>query len=946
MSGPSAQQYLLPRIVTCVFLLAFGATTVAAAGRYDPRLRFRVISTTRFDIFFHQGEEAEARRLAAIAEEIAANLDRTLGPPSGRVHVILVDQNDLPNGWATPVPYNLIEITAAAPGGESAIGNSDDWLRIVFAHEYTHTVHLSRSGGWIHGLQRVFGRLPVLYPNLFTPVWQIEGLAVFEESALTGRGRVPDGQFRLVVDSAAYASTFNPLDRTNGGLVDWPGGNAPYVYGAYFHEFLAHRYGTDTIRRLTDETGRRVPYFGALAYRKVLGRSLKTLWADYEADVRARAAETSSSATRLTAHGFDVGAPRFAPDGRLFYSTTNPHGFPALMTVMPGQRPQKITDKYLGNQIAFDKHSVVFDEIEVVNDVSRQSDLYRTNLDGSGRRRLTRGARAADPDVSPDGRAIACVVQQPDRRDLAIMKMPPDGSTGIPLPVVSEAGTNFNAPRWSPDGRLIAVERQRRGTLSEIVLVDPETAAVQVLASSAAGRSVAPTWLPDGQRVLFASDREGRAFRLFSVDAAGGHLRRLEGTGASAQMPDVAHDGSSIAFVGYTVDGFDLFSMPLSSARWTAVADQSPVQPPGAAAQSKAETPLIEASRPYSPLRTIAPRFWTPVIESDSGEILFGAAIGSADALGYHAYAADVAWSGSRGRPDWGIAYAYDRWWPTLFVDASDDTDPFRGGVVRSREVNSGVLLPFRRVRWSQFVLGSFHASRDTLICDDCGSVGNSSADRAGVRGGWSFSSARTYGYSISPEDGARVITTADLTRRALGADGDASAVTIDGRVYLRAVPRHGVIAARVAAAASWGDPQVRREFSASGPGPQPGGFRFGFDAIGLLRGFDEDDAIEPHAAVINLDYRLPLLRIERGVGTFPVFARTLHGALFVDAGHVWADSFHARDARLALGGELSLDAVLGYSLPLTFTGGASWRRDPSGRERGAALFGRIGTAF
>ena len=168
----------------------------------------------------------------------------------------------------------------------------------------------------------------------------------------------------------------------------------------------------------------------------------------------------------------------------------------------------------MGNRLAFDRDSVVFDEIEVVNDVSRQSDLYRAKLDGSGRRRLTRGARAADPDVSPDGRAIACVVQHPDRRDLAIMKMPPDGSIGIPLSVVSEPGTNFNAPRWSPDGRLIAVERQRRGTLSEIVVVDPETAAVRVLASSAAGRSVAPTWLPDGQRVLFASDRDGRAFRL------------------------------------------------------------------------------------------------------------------------------------------------------------------------------------------------------------------------------------------------------------------------------------------------------------------------------------------------------------------------------------------------------------------------------------------------
>ena len=97
---------------------------------------------------------------------------------------------------------------------------------------------------------------------------------------------------------------------------------------------------------------------------------------------------------------------------------------------------------------------------------------------------------------------------------------------------------------------------------------------------------------------------------------------------------------------------------------------------------------------------------------------------------------------------------------------------------------------------------------------------------------------------------------------------------------------------------------------------------------------------------MINLDYRLPLLRIERGAGTFPVFARTLHGALFADAGHVWDDSFDAHDARLAIGGELSLDAVLGYSLPLTFTAGASWRRDPSGHERGAAGFARIGVAF
>ena len=128
--------------------------TASAATRYDPRLRFRTIATTRFDIHFHQGEEALAQRLARIAEEVATTLGSTLGPATGRVQVILVDQNDQSNGWATPLPYNTIEISAAAPAADSGIGNVDDWLRLVFTHEYVHIVHLSRAQGWIGGPER------------------------------------------------------------------------------------------------------------------------------------------------------------------------------------------------------------------------------------------------------------------------------------------------------------------------------------------------------------------------------------------------------------------------------------------------------------------------------------------------------------------------------------------------------------------------------------------------------------------------------------------------------------------------------------------------------------------------------------------------------------------------------------------------------------------------
>ena len=246
-SRASATAHLALVVLVGLFVLVGAGPQIANAqtdspivgSRYDPRLQFRVLATARANIYFHQGEDAMARRLARLIDEIVPEVDRRLGgAPSGRLHVILVDQTDVSNGWATVVPYNLIEIAAVPPSGSSVIGNTDDWLRIVFAHEYTHVVHLEKSRGWIGGLRKVFGRLPILYPNLFVPTWQIEGLATFEESAITHQGRVPAGDFRMLLDEASAAGHFAPLDRASSAVIDWPGGASAYLYGAYFHQYL------------------------------------------------------------------------------------------------------------------------------------------------------------------------------------------------------------------------------------------------------------------------------------------------------------------------------------------------------------------------------------------------------------------------------------------------------------------------------------------------------------------------------------------------------------------------------------------------------------------------------------------------------------------------------------------------------------------------------------
>jgi hypothetical protein len=863
------------------------------------------------------------------------------------LRVILVDQTDVSNGWATVVPYNLIEIAAVPPSGNSVIGNTDDWLRLVFAHEYTHVVHLEKSRGWIGGLRKVFGRLPLLYPNLFLPDWQIEGIATFEESAITRQGRVPAGDFRMLLDAAAASGRFAPLDRATSAVIDWPGGNSAYLYGAYFHQYLAERFGAETLTRLAVATAGRLPFFGAPAFKSVYGQSLGQLWREFEVDTarRAGALDPGHQRTRLTRHGFTATSPAFTTDGRLFYSISNPHGFPSLMERLADGTSRPVEDRFRGNRLSIGGGLLVFDQLELNGQVALFSDLYARSIDGGKTRRLTRGARAADPDVTADGRTVVYTIQQPGRRVLATMTMPAEGAIVQSRTLISEEDTEFTSPRWSLDGTTVAAERRRLGGPSEIVIVEVATGAVRTLTASPGGRNISPMWMPDGSAVMFASDRGGGPFMLHRVDVKTGAVSRIDAAGPGAQSPAISPDGTQLVFVGYSADGYDLYSIQLPASTSEIPGAPSQGQTDGAGPVAAAvDRAAFGQDVAYTPWPTLGPRFWVPFFERDGDDTVLGAATGGFDALGRHTYALSAGWTVPSNRLDGAISYTYARWWPAFFVGASDDTDSWREGTVRSRELTAGVLLPWRQVRWSSSALAAVSGSSDDFDCPGCEEPVAVRRERQAARLGLSFSSARSFGYSISAEEGTAVSLITELAR---GADGEtATSLAAELRGYLKVFPRHAVIAARIAAASSHGDDRVRRDFSASGPGPQFGGFDMGLDAIGLLRGFDSDDLVDRRAAVLNLDYRFPIARPQRGIGTWPFFLRNIHGAAFFDVGQAWNDHFDRGALRRSFGAELSFDVALGGALPLTFATGVAWRYDPQRVREGGSAFVRLGRAF
>ena len=183
--------------------------------------------------------EQEARRAAINAERAYTALSTELVPPRGKVDLVVSDNVDYVNGYATPFPSNRIVVFAHPPTDASGPPNYEDWNSLVVTPELTHIFHLDRSRGiWRIG-QAIFGRNPLLFPNLYQPSWVIEGLAVYFESRVTGYGRLESSEHSMIARAAALANRVPTLQSCLRAPHDSP--SRWLVYGRCSSNISPHR---------------------------------------------------------------------------------------------------------------------------------------------------------------------------------------------------------------------------------------------------------------------------------------------------------------------------------------------------------------------------------------------------------------------------------------------------------------------------------------------------------------------------------------------------------------------------------------------------------------------------------------------------------------------------------------------------------------------------------
>jgi outer membrane protein assembly factor BamA len=88
------------------------------------------------------------------------------------------------------------------------------------------------------------------------------------------------------------------------------------------------------------------------------------------------------------------------------------------------------------------------------------------------------------------------------------------------------------------------------------------------------------------------------------------------------------------------------------------------------------------------------------------------------------------------------------------------------------------------------------------------------------------------------------------------------------------------------------------------------------------LRGFQPASVFGDTFYLGSLEYRLPLLYVDRGVGTVPAFFREISAAAFIDAGNAFNTADEALDpfstTLIGAGAELRGSAIFLWQVPLT----------------------------
>ncbi len=871
---------------------------------HKPFSAWRTLENSHFQLVYPPELEAEAPRVLAQAEAEYARLAQLFGSePHSRIDLILADESDDANGYATMYPSARLGLVLAPPDDPPELADLEDWTRRLLAHELTHVFQFETTHGLPRFLGAVFGRFPLFYPALFQPAWVHEGLATWSETDTEkywGRGQ--DAYYKGLM-RVELAGKFKTLRHVNQPLRQWPGGTTRYLYGVYFTQFLEKQFGREKVSRwVSDYNDDFFPFFINRNAKRHFGKKLPKLWKEFESELRQRWIPDFAALSATAWVGKPVPEKFKAQGYRSYPPRSNSHG--ELFTILDdGQRPARLARLAPGEQ--WDELTVVSTRRYAIDDVRGRVLLVERDwkeqagptarlvaFDLKTRRRKSLGCLKGLRDIAamPDG--VAAIFWRQGKYQLVKLDQ-----VGNEIEILWQASQRevLAGLSLAPDGKNIVSAMWQASEGWDIRSFDLEKKIWSDLAAGSANE-IQPQYGSDG--LLYFSSDQGGVYNIWRSQGDGKKLERLTHVLGGAFHPAPGKN-AILYFSTLTQDGYALATAPLGPGLKEALTLSAPRQRPRREVSPKDAN--YERGT-YSAFLNAVPAYWLPVPTgsfSDENHSV-GLMLQGEDLLERHEYELSIALNRySALGPAYETRYRYKRFWPQFSTGFNRDTsgESYGAGYLTHRAW-LGIDLPWSST-WRRYGLAYFESVYREQKIDmathwgqEMGTAYESRWRSAEAR----YDSSRSFPQALKNVDGWQLQIWAAQRENP---DLDELSYAYASASYPLGLGRGGVFT-----------------LSGSYESMLQGPYTFGFDSF--RSGFANVNDYGRVVAQGRLDWSFLLWNVERGIMAPPMGLDRIHASLALSSiafgdgeSATFGTPWTSAEARL------NIDWMLGYAVPL-----------------------------
>jgi Tol biopolymer transport system component len=568
----------MKRTLLVLLLLVLVPTLCFGFGKNKVQYRgfeWSILRSEHFDIYYYDGEEFLAERVALLADASHDTLSKYFSHTlSTRIPIMIYrSQNEFQQTNIT------LELLGEGVGGFTELyknrvvlpfTGSYEELRHVTMHELTHVFNFDMLYGGL--LQSVFAR-QYAYS---LPLWLLEGLTEYASEHW-------DAEAEMVVRDAAISGYyFNLYQDVYGYLA--------YKQGQSVIRYIAERYGREKLSDILQNISSTRNLDKALvASIGVDTRGLNEAWVDhvkkmYWPDIASRT-DPEEIGFRLTDHrkddSFTNTMPAISPDGQRIVFLSDESGYDDiyLMSALDG----KILRKLVKGQRTQDFESFHMlrssfgwsPDGERIVLVSKAKDIDRIYiLDARTGKVLKKIEPGFDqiyrPAFSPDGLSVSFVGTDSGRPGLFVMNL-----ESRQVEALHTGALEYLGYSWSHDGESIVFTAIAPGSVDSLRIftkVDPldnPQRDIYLLRVSdgfvspvtrCLSEDIGPTWSPDGTKMIFISDRNG-GYNLYVYDFTDSSTAQLTDVLGGIFSPSWSREGDRLAFSVFNEGGWDVYQI-------------------------------------------------------------------------------------------------------------------------------------------------------------------------------------------------------------------------------------------------------------------------------------------------------------------------------------------------------------------------------------------------